>query len=168
MFGIKSPNLIKEVKAKYSTVLCPPGFAAITLFGIIFTRSKGIEANINQDSGFGSVTEYHEWIHIQQAKNTHNSWLLYYLLYIWQWITNLPLVFVSSKAPYKFISYELEAFAFQKEWNYINPNSNGCDKWRAYNKLTLKKKFKYAKHWKKIGGDFGYYVRYTINEEENI
>ena len=61
------------------------------------------------------------------------------------------------------LPYELEAFANETNYNYINQTTN---QWRMFNeKLNLKNKIKYAKQYKKINIIFRDYInKYILNE----
>ena len=159
---MKKPSNIKVVKAKKTSLLLP-SFRAITLFGTIFCKRQSDVELINKTDFIDSILKCHETIHVRQAENTKNSWLLFYLNYIYQWIKNIPLIFIKPIYAYKFIPYELEAFANETNYNYINQTTN---QWRMFNeKLKLKNKIKYAKQYKKINIIFRDYInKYILNE----
>lgn len=144
---MKSPKNTKEIKAKLNKFLCPYGFAAITLFGIIYVRKKEYLWKINRTNKIDSILENHEMIHIRQAWGTKNSWFIFYLLYIWQWICNLPLFIFGLKMPYRFIEFELEATC--NELNFSYNTENPTYGWKKYKKLTFCDKWKMAKEFKK-------------------
>jgi hypothetical protein len=160
---MKKPSEIKVVKAK-KTKLLPKSFSAITWFGTIYSNNdKEIEA-LNRTDGIDSILECHETIHVRQAEGTNDSWFCYYLKYIWQWICNLPLIFISTNMPYKFIPFELEAYAFENDKEYAMKGD--CNYWKKFNKLTLKEKKKYAKDYYQLRKSvrFSYFIhRYIIN-----
>lgn len=140
---MKKPSKIKTVSAKKAFLL-PSSFAAITLFGVVYCKSKAKADKINESDRIDSQLESHETIHVRQAESTKNSWLLFYLIYIWQWIKNLQLIFIDSHAPYKFMPFELEAYRYQDNWDYC---FGKCEKWKEYNKLKLKEKYYLAKKY---------------------
>ena len=140
---MKRPSKIKVVTAKKAWLLFS-GFAAITLFGVVYCKSQSRVDEINKTENIDSQLESHETIHVRQAESTHDSWLLYYLKYIWQWLLNFPLIFINIYAPYKFIAFELEAYRYQNDWNYC---LNKCEKWKEYNTLSLKQKRSLAKEY---------------------
>ena len=153
------PSKITAIKAKKNKFLCPIGFTAITLFGTIFTRSESLANNINRTAKIDSILKSHEFIHIKQAENTHDSWILYYIIYIWQWLKNLPLIFIDLKAPYRFIAMELEAYLNQDNLTYATESEGGCSMWRKLDELTLKKKWNLAKEFKNMKGkNFSYFL----------
>lgn len=144
---MKSPKKIKLIKAKKNKLLCPKGFKAITLFGTVFVRKLSIEYEFNLTDKIDSVLKSHEMIHVKQAVSTCNSWFLFYILYLWQWLCNLPLLFINVYAPYRFIAFELEAFCNEANYKYYNEIQNGAVLWKKFNKLSLTKKYNYAKDY---------------------
>lgn len=148
---MKKPKNTTKIIAKINKFLCPSGFSAITLFGVIYVRSEASLAKINKTDGIDSLLENHEMIHVKQAISTHNSWFLFYLLYIWQWLMNLPMIFINLYAPYKFIAFELEAYANEANVGYQKEIVDGANLWREFNKLTIFEKWKLAKQYYKGG-----------------
>ena len=146
---MKRPSKIKTVSAKKAWFL-PSGTLAITLFGVVYCKSRLRADEINKSDKIDSLLESHETIHVRQAESVHDSWILYYLKYIWQWLMNFPLIFINIHAPYKFIPFELEAYRYQDDWNYC---LGICEKWKDYNKLKLKEKRAFAKEY------YGYTIK---------
>lgn len=140
---MKKPSEIKTAKAKKAWFL-PSNMAAMTLFGTIYCHSKRRVDEINKTDGIDSQLESHETIHIRQAESTSDSWFVFCLKYVWQWVKNLPLLFVNVSAPYKFISFELEAHRHQDDWNYC---VGKCERWKKYGKLNLREKRILAKDY---------------------
>jgi hypothetical protein len=140
---MKKPSKIKCVSGKKSWLL-PSNFSAITLFGAVYCSTKEKANEINKTDNVDSQLESHETIHVRQAESTNDSWVQYYLKYVWQWILNFPLIFINIYAPYKFIAFELEAYANQDNWDYC---LGKCEKWKKYNKLTIKQKRELAKQY---------------------
>lgn len=73
-----------------------PGFKAINLFGIIFTRSPLNQVDLN-----------HESIHTSQGREL--LWVGFYILYFLEWLIKCA-IYGTQKA-YWNISFEREAFA---------------------------------------------------------
>ena len=158
---MKKPKNTTKIIAKINKFLCPSGFSAITLFGIIYVRTEAYLEKINKTDGIDSLLENHEMIHVKQAVSTHNSWFLFYLLYIWQWLMNLPMIFIDLHAPYKFIAFELEAYANEANIGYQKEIVDGANLWKEFNKLTFLEKWKLAKQYYKSGRI--YMFRYFVN-----
>ena len=142
---MKRPSEIKVVKAKNAWML-PSSYRALTAFGTIYCNDfKDVEL-INKTDKIDSTLKCHETIHVKQAENTKNSWWLFYLVYLWQWIKNLPLIFIKAHYAYYFISYELEAYANEENFEY---GYHEATQWRMFEeKLSLKDKKKFAKEYK--------------------
>ena len=137
------PSEIKVIKTKKTCFLLP-GFRAFMFFGTLYCRKKDDIEVINRSHMIDSQLECHETIHIRQAEDCNDSWFRYYMLYIWQWICNLPLIFINPHAPYKFIPFEIEAYTYQ---NDINHPYGKCDAWRKYKKMPMKEKKEHAKKY---------------------
>ena len=114
---MKKPSKIKAVTAKIAFLL-PSRFRAITLFGVAYCNKVKDAQEINKR---------------------------YYLKYIWQWICNFPLVFVGWHMAYKFIPFELEAYANETNYDYAYGKA---EQWKLFKQLTLKEKRNYAKQYK--------------------
>ena len=137
------PSEIKTVKAKKAHFLLP-GFRALMFLGTLYCRKKSDIDMINKSDAIDSQLKCHETIHVRQAENCKDSWVRYYAIYIWQWVCNLPLIFVDSHAPYKFTPFEIEAYTYQDGMTY--PNGE-CDAWRKFKKLSMKERKEYAKKY---------------------
>ena len=94
------------------------GYKAINLFGILFTKSDLSETEIN-----------HEAIHTAQMKE-----MLYVFFYLWYgieyliiWVTNL---FKSQHDHYHEVSFEEEAYANQKNFQYLDTRKHYA--WTQY------------------------------------
>lgn len=120
--------------------LPPKNFYALMMFGKIFINIKNQDKYYdNEKKGNNAYLKNHEMIHVQQAIKIHNSWILYYLLYIWFWLKNLPFIFDLDFA-YKFIPFEMEAYYYEKDFTYTEIHRNGTDNYKFFNKFTLKEK----------------------------
>ena len=118
---IKVGNLFLHSKS----LLCPKGFAGITLFGHVFTSYEEdyLKKYIKTTNGKKFVN--HENIHCIQARSLKGSWLEFYMLYIFYWIKNLFNIGFSKKAYYE-IPFEREAY--QNEWDFNYKTT----KWKNY------------------------------------
>lgn len=124
------PSEIKTLKAKKAHFLLPH-FQGITWMGIVYCqREKDIE-DINATDKINSNFKSHETIHVRQAQSMGNSWLRFYLNYVWQYIKNLPLIFIDLYAPYKLIPTEIEAYLHQDDWTYAE-EALPLTQWRAF------------------------------------
>lgn len=138
------PNEFKTVKGKKAWFILP-NFRCFVWKGYAYCKSRKDADNLNKSDEIDSQLKSHETIHIRQAESTKNSWFRFYVRYLWDWIKNLPLIFVNFNAPYKFIPMELEAYLHQDEWNYC---TNGAVyEWKEFEKISLKEKRKLAKEY---------------------
>ena len=138
------PSKITTVKAKKAWYL-PPKIRALTWMGIVYCKYREDADSINRTSKIDSVLKSHETIHVRQAESMHNSWLLFYARYIWEWVVNIPLLTINGWAAYKFMPIEMEAYNHERDYEYAN---NGeVTEWKKLEKLTLKEKRELAKEY---------------------
>ena len=177
---MKKPSKIQLATAK-KTWWVPASFLYVMLFGTAWCAEQKTADKFNATED--NEDRVHETIHIRQAVSKSDSWLLYYLEYCWEWICNIPLIFVKWYAAYKFMPMEIEAYGRQDEPNYIwsssssnpvndncygredNPNYidfNECTGWRTIKKdYPLSKRKELAKEWYNgIDEETGYPWRY--------
>lgn len=138
------PSKFVTVKGKKAWFL-PFGFAALTWKGYAYCKSKSAADKINSTDGIDSRLESHETIHIRQAESMKDSWFRFYTKYVWEWICNLPLIFVNIYAPYRLMPIEMEAYLNQDNWDYCMEGK--LYQWKEFEKLTLKEKKKLAKEY---------------------
>lgn len=160
---MKKPSKIIAVTAKKAFLL-PSCFRAITLFGVAYCNKESDIALINKTNTVDSVLKCHETIHVRQAESTKNSWFMFYLNYLWQWLCNFPLIFIDAMMPYKFIPYELEAYGNETDFSYAY---SACRQWKEFKKLSLKEKRKFAKEYKNSLYTFRDFIRNVIIPEMN-
>jgi hypothetical protein len=156
------PSKIQVLKAKKALFLFP-GFRALTWKGIAYCKKKSDIQLINFEDKISSDFESHEMVHVKQAESTHDSWFCFYALYLWYWILNFPLFIAGLYMPYFFIPFELEAMNNETNWNY--PTNDSVYQWKEFrSKLSLKKKYSFAKDYKKNykGIGFKLFVREVI------
>lgn len=145
---MKKPSEIKCVEGR-KTYFLPPNFRTITLFGIVYCQSELDVKRLNESDNVDSVLKCHETIHVRQAESVDDSWFKYYLRYIWQWLCNLPLIFINFYAPYRFTPFEIEAYKHERYYTY--PSRGTANEWREYETLSLKQKREMAKEYYKKG-----------------
>lgn len=140
------PSKIKKIVAKVNKfICCLPWIKGMTLFGVVYTRKQQYADEINAD--VMTVFKNHEKTHVKQAVSCHDSWILFYLKYGWGWLMNLPLIFIDSNAPYKFIPFELEAYSNQDNLSYSDRNE--ATEWKKWKTIKLKVRKSYAKSYYK-------------------
>lgn len=163
---MKRPSKIKVIKAKRVPWLIWGDFAAITLLGVIYTKKQKTSDTVNSTDGFDSVLEVHEMIHVKQAVSLRDSWFLFYLHYICEWLYNLPLLFANFRAPYKFLPLEVEAYANEYSTSYASQEK--CERWRKYRKIGIVKRFRLAKRWYKDKSVYGNMFRNFVKSEMDV
>lgn len=145
------PSKIKTIKAKRTKLLLP-SFNAITWMGTIYCKKQTDVNSINASEEIDSQLKSHEAIHIRQAQSMKDSWFIFYLRYVWDWICNIPLIFINVHAPYKFIATEIEAYLNQNDFTY---STNGpVYQWKKFEKLPIGRKYNLAKEYYKNKGNY--------------
>ena len=82
-------------------------------------------------------------IHLRQAQSTHDSWLLFYLLYSWYSIKLLPQNRKTKNAIYWLNPFEMEAYDHQDDLHYLD--NNDATEWRQYARMKPSERLKVAK-----------------------
>lgn len=103
------------MKIVYNKFIPFKGFRAINLFGVIFARN-GIVITPR--------TINHEKIHTAQMREL--GYIGFYVLYFLEWLVRLV---VATKTAYKGISFEVEAYANQYDYKYLE-NRKPYAMWR--------------------------------------
>ena len=142
------PSKIDVVKAKKACLLFS-NFKAITWLGTVYCKRDSDVEEINKKDTIDSSFKSHETIHVRQAYAMKNSWFIFYLNYIFNWIKNLPLLFINIHAPYKLIPTEIEAYLYQDDWKYAAKNEPVYE-WKRFQKLKLSEKREIANLYYKV------------------
>ena len=84
----------------------------------------------------------HEMIHLRQAQACHDSWVCFYLLYLWYWLKGLVFSGCQVRRQLKHAAYllnpfEMEAYGHMYDQNYLNHCEEGAQEWRKYAKMSL-------------------------------
>ena len=87
------------------------GFLCINLFGIFFVRK---DSWARTSDTYKEETYVHETIHTQQMKEL--LYVFFYIIYFFEWVARL---FINGRKAYENISFEKEAFAHQKDKEYL-------------------------------------------------
>jgi len=101
------------MKIVYNNIIPFKGFAAINLFGVLFVRDGIIVTPPMLN---------HERIHTAQMREM--LYLFFYLWYIIEWLIRIVFTFIRRDKPciysaYRNISFEREAYRFEKYDNYL-------------------------------------------------
>ena len=78
----------------------------------------------------------------RQAQSCGDSWLRFYLLYIWYWLRALPMSRKLKHAGYLLNPFELEAYGRMYDSGYLARCKDGAHEWRRYAKMPLKDRLK--------------------------
>jgi len=108
------------MQVRPSRWLPPKGYTAITFFGHILIRKESYQDWVEDQSNESfKVLCHHEWIHLQQAMSVHNSWICYYLKYLWFQIKSRPIRY-GNKMAYMINPFEMEAYLFENDMQYAD------------------------------------------------
>jgi len=114
------------------------GYEAMTFFGTIVTASEGLDSD---------ELRRHETIHLRQAQATHDSWLLFYLLYFWYILRALPQNRRMKNAAYYINPFELEAYRHMDDPAYLELCAEkGATEWRTYARMSPRERLKKFYH----------------------
>lgn len=95
------------MKVIYNKVIPINGYKCVNLFGVLFVR----EGCTMTDTDYN-----HEAIHTAQMKEL--LYVPFYLLYMLEWLWHLARLCV-TKAAYRAISFEREAYVHQSDADYL-------------------------------------------------
>lgn len=146
----RRPASLPDMQATVSRFWCRRGYQGITLFGHIFTRSEEEARRFNLASsktggGWWVVAKNHEMIHLRQAQSTCNSWLLFYVRYLWYSLLACRYNRRMKKAGYYLNPFEIEAYTHENDLGYLD----GCGKkgaigWRKYAQMSLAERLRHV------------------------
>ena len=115
------------------------GYDGLTFFGHIITHTEQEAEAFNQR--FGSFKN-HEMIHLYQARDCHNSWLLFYLRYGWYWLLANCYRKHLRNAGYLLNPFEMEAYAKMYDLHYLDNKHSGTKEWRRYARMSLQERLR--------------------------
>ena len=119
------------------------GYDGLTFFGHIITHTDEEAEAFN--TRFGSFKN-HEMIHLYQARDCHNSWLLFYLRYGWYWLLANRYRRRLKNAGYRLNPFEMEAYANMYNLHYLDDKAHGATGWRRYARMPLSERLKYIQN----------------------
>lgn len=137
MWRAVRPSRVVDMPAVVNAFWLPKGYEGLTFFGKILTPTQEEADRFNR--GF-SVMKNHEMIHLRQAQSTGDSWLRFYLLYIWYWLKGLRMNRHMKHAAYLLNPFEMEAYGRMHDLHYLEHCPNGATEWRRYAKMSLKER----------------------------
>ena len=156
---VKAPSKIKAMVVVFNKFLPFPGYFAITLFGKILIRETNKSSWERQiKTGDANITLNHETIHLRQAQSTCDSWWVYYIKYIYEYIKNQPWKNGTSFA-YYMIPFEMEAYKNELNLSYLHGGKSTTG-WKKYSNMSVSERLNIWNDYKtsKVIG-FGRYLR---------
>ena len=144
IFHARRPSRVDDMKAVVDRFWCRKNFMAITMFGHIFTRTQ--EAADRLNSRFDAL-KVHEMIHLRQAQSVHDSWLLFYVRYLWYSLRCIGYVRRMKGAMYYLNPFEIEAYRYMGEAGYLEKCRNGAVGWREFAAMPLKARAEYVRKY---------------------
>ena len=136
MWRAVRPSKVADMPAVVNTFWLRKGYEGLTFFGQILTPTQELADRFN--AGLDEMKN-HEMIHLRQAQSCGDSWLRFYLLYIWYWIKGLRMNRQMKHAAYLLNPFEMEAYARMHDLDYLK---GPATEWRRYAKMKLKDRLK--------------------------
>ena len=137
MWRAARPSRVEDMPAVVNSFWLRKGYDGLTFFGKILTPGQ-VEAD-RFNAGHNALKN-HEMIHLRQAQATGDSWLRFYLLYIWYWLRALPMNRKMKHAAYLLNPFEMEAYGRMHDLSYLQRCKDGAQEWRYYAKLSPKQR----------------------------
>ena len=145
MVKYRRPDRVEDMQAVKDSFWLGRNYAALTFFGYIIVHSQEEADRINSRTTNNSSLKLHETIHLRQAQATHNSWLCFYLRYLWYTLRALPQNRHMRNAAYRLNPFEMEAYAHDHDPNYLKQCTNGAQGWREYAKMSPRQRREMSK-----------------------
>ena len=137
MWRAVRPSKITDMPAVVNTFWLRKGYEGLTFFGHILAPTQELADRFNGSAD--RALKNHEMIHLRQAQSCGDSWVRFYLLYIWYWLTGLRMNRKMKHAAYLLNPFEMEAYARMDDLDYLK---GPATEWRKYAKMKLKDRLK--------------------------
>jgi hypothetical protein len=140
---VRRPSRIAVMDVFIDGFWLKKGYEAMTFFGtiVIANEVNGQRSMVNDD------LRRHETIHLRQAQSTHDSWLLFYLLYFWYILRALPQNRRMKNAAYRINPFELEAYRHMDDPAYLEQcKEKGATEWRTFARMSPRERLKKFYH----------------------
>ena len=142
MWRAVRPSKVVDMPAVVNTFWLRKGYEGLTFFGKILAPTQELADRFNGSAD--RALKNHEMIHLRQAQSCGDSWLRFYILYIWYWLKGLRMNRKMKHAAYLLNPFEMEAYARMYDLDYLK---GPATEWRRYAKMKLKDRLKlYKKH----------------------
>ena len=142
MWRAVRPSKVVDMPAVVNTFWLRKGYEGLTFFGHILAPTQELADRFNGSAD--RALKNHEMIHLRQAQSCGDSWLRFYLLYIWYWLTGLRMNRKMKHADYLLNPFEMEAYARMNDLDYLK---GPATEWRIYAKMKLKDRLKLYKKY---------------------
>ena len=142
MWRAVRPSKVVDMPAVVNTFWLRKGYEGLTFFGHILAPTQELADRFNGSAD--RALKNHEMIHLRQAQSCGDSWLRFYLLYIWYWQTGLRMNRQMKHAAYLLNPFEMEAYARMNDLDYLK---GPATEWRIYAKMKLKDRLKLYKKY---------------------
>jgi hypothetical protein len=110
------------------------GYQAITFFGTIVAATEADAKLMRRED---DSLHRHEMIHLRQAQSIHDSWLLFYIYYMWYYVRALPQNRRIKNAAYRINPFEMEAYLHDSDKHYLEQCADkGATEWRTYARMS--------------------------------
>ena len=151
MLSAVRPSRVEDMHAEVNSFWIRKGFDGLTFFGTILTPSQELADSFNNASNSvvgdlqSAQMKNHEMIHLRQAQSCGDSWIRFYLLYIWYWFKIACFGrFGIKHAAYLLNPFEMEAYLHMNDLNYLNSvagdTQSPANEWRKYAKMSIKER----------------------------
>ena len=137
MLRATRPSRLDDMKAIAKPRWIRKGYTGMTFFGYIITHTQQDAEAFNERFGY---IKNHEMIHLYQARSTQNSWLCFYLRYVYYWFRACSFRKQLKNAGYLLNPFELEAYDKMYDLHYLDDKKSGTNEWRRYTKMSLQER----------------------------
>lgn len=143
MWHAVRPSKVVDMPAVVNSFWMRKGFEGLTFFGKILTPTQHEADLFNNEVGdrLSAAMKNHEMIHLRQAQSCGDSWLRFYLLYLWYWLRSLPANRKMKRGAYLINPFEMEAYRHMNNLNYLDKGEP--TEWRKFAKMTINERIKY-------------------------
>lgn len=147
MWRAVRPSKTVDMVAVVNSFWIPKGYEGLTFFGRVLTPSQEVADRFN--TGY-SFLKNHEMIHLRQAQSCGDSWIRFYMVYLWYWVKGIwkrrklrkmasPKTLPSNIA-YLLNPFEMEAYAQMYDLHYLEQFENGATGWLEYAKMPIEQR----------------------------
>ena len=139
MWRAVRPSRVADMPAVVNSFWLRKGYEGLTFFGTILTPTQ---ADADLFNASESAMKNHEMIHLRQAQATGDSWVRFYLLYIWYWFCiacfgSRTIKKRLNNAAYLLNPFEMEAYGRMYDLDYLKRCKGGAQEWRRFAKMPL-------------------------------